>query len=212
MASPPPSYFELSQFAGSRKLIPNESPNSITYVEGARVDSVPTLLLDEPPIVAERVTSGFSRPSSVECIVTGVRVPRSRADSEDSLTGSRGSDSDSCAYASDSDAIDFGAGEPLEELDPLDATAQHKKKKKKKKKRKKIYWIKHRVSPDDTLAGICLRYDVEASMLKRLNAFTADHFWMKEFLVVPTTDPKLGFVARCVMSCLFAKPLYVCVE
>ena len=54
------------------------------------------------------------------------------------------------------------------------------KKKKKVKKKKKIYWIKHRVKPDDTLAGICLRYDVEASLLKRLNRFTADHFWTKK--------------------------------
>eukprot|EP00750_Incisomonas_marina_P026290 INCI5892.6.p1 GENE.INCI5892.6~~INCI5892.6.p1 ORF type:complete len:1025 (+),score=147.95 INCI5892.6:330-3077(+) len=50
-------------------------------------------------------------------------------------------------------------------------------------------YIRHRVTKDDTLLGVCLRYNIDATHLKALNGFTKDHIWTKEFLFVPKPPP-----------------------
>lgn len=47
-------------------------------------------------------------------------------------------------------------------------------------------YIEHVVMPEDTLQGLCLRYKIKASLLRRVNGFTGDHFQTEKVLRIPT--------------------------
>ncbi|CAM9528659.1 unnamed protein product, partial [Hapterophycus canaliculatus] len=46
-------------------------------------------------------------------------------------------------------------------------------------------FLEHVILPDDTLAGICLKYKVKDRELRKLNGFVGDHFRMCDSLLVP---------------------------
>eukprot|EP00903_Cladosiphon_okamuranus_P005961 g5885.t2 len=46
-------------------------------------------------------------------------------------------------------------------------------------------FLEHVVMPDDTLAGICLKYKVKDRELRRLNGFVGSHFRMCDVLIIP---------------------------
>lgn len=180
---PPPAYVELSNLdRGKRGRLRSGSGLSSgdEVVVGTPVDDAAALdPLSFVHVHGQRVDDRRGNKSGT--YVTG------------EMTTDEGTD-ESCTSAADTseadtdDAIDaMGRTEEEEE-----AFRRRERRRKKKKKKKKIYWIKHRVQPEDTLAGLCLRYNCRPSMLKRVNNFTANHFWTKEFLLVPTTDPSLG--------------------
>ena len=52
----------------------------------------------------------------------------------------------------------------------------------------KVDYVIHKISPNDTLAGISIRYNVRIDMIRRANEFTGDEiFFMKE-LIIPYTS------------------------
>ena len=41
-------------------------------------------------------------------------------------------------------------------------------------------YIIHKVSPNDTLDGISIRYDINKDLIRRANQFTGDEIYMKK--------------------------------
>lgn len=48
-------------------------------------------------------------------------------------------------------------------------------------------YIEHTVMPDDTLQGICLRYNCSATDLRRMNTFSGNSIQFKKSLIIPVT-------------------------
>jgi LysM repeat protein len=48
-----------------------------------------------------------------------------------------------------------------------------------------VNYVIHKVSPNDTLVGISLRYDVRKDLIQRANEFTGDEIYMKKELIIP---------------------------